>query len=61
MTTRSCPGHLWLVTSENVHVEPPTIRVKCWYCLKRHRWPAKRRYQTVGRWREWESTARKTR
>jgi hypothetical protein len=48
-----CAQHVWLVTSE--HLEPPksTIRVRCWRCSKRYRWPASYRDLTRGTWTEW--------
>jgi hypothetical protein len=52
-----CPRHIWLLTSENPDGDPPTIRVKCWLCWKRHRWPAAARSQVRDTWSAWSKRA----
>ena len=49
-----CPRHTWLITSYTESRGEPSVRVKCWACFKRARWPRRRAFVAEGTWKDWE-------
>lgn len=49
-----CARHFWLITSRGQSRGEPTVRVQCWLCLKRGRWPAAQAFQAQGEWWKYE-------
>jgi len=53
-----CAEHVWLITSGGQSRGEPTVRVKCWRCFKRGRWPVQRISLARGMWKQWEERSK---